>query len=148
MQVELVSPERILFSGEADDGACARTIGGGDIAFLTGHAPFIGALDIDPVVIRLADGTDEVVAVHGGFVVGQRQPRDDPLRRRRAPEPDRRRPGPPGGQERAEAALRADADDAEAEAALRRGPRPASRPPTTSRPLKFQCSDGLWPLEH
>ena len=67
MQVELVSPERILFSGEADM-VQARTIGGGDIAFLTGHTPFIGALAIDQVVIRLTDGSVETAAVHGGFV--------------------------------------------------------------------------------
>ena len=67
MQVELVSPERILFTGEATM-VQARTLGGGDIAFLTGHAPFIGALDIDQVTIRLVDGTDEVAAVHGGFI--------------------------------------------------------------------------------
>jgi F-type H+-transporting ATPase subunit epsilon len=66
MQVELVSPERILYSGEADT-VIARTIGGGEIAFLTGHAPFVGALDIATVTIRSAQG-DEVVAVHGGFV--------------------------------------------------------------------------------
>jgi len=67
MQVELVSPERTLFTGEATM-VQARTLGGGDIAFLSGHAPFIGALAIDQVVIRLTDGTDEVAAVHGGFV--------------------------------------------------------------------------------
>jgi len=67
MQVELVSPERILFSGEADM-VQARTIGGGDIAFLTGHTPFIGALAIDQVIIRLSDGSIETAAVHGGFV--------------------------------------------------------------------------------
>ena len=67
LQVELVSPERTLFTGEATM-VQARTLGGGDIAFLTGHAPFIGALAIDQVVIRLVDGTDEVAAVHGGFV--------------------------------------------------------------------------------
>jgi F-type H+-transporting ATPase subunit epsilon len=67
MQVELVSPERILFSGEADM-VQARTIGGGDIAFLTGHTPFIGALAVDQVIIRLTDGSVETAAVHGGFV--------------------------------------------------------------------------------
>jgi F-type H+-transporting ATPase subunit epsilon len=66
MQVELVSPERILYSGEADM-VIARTVGGGEIAFLTGHAPFVGALDIATVTIRAAGG-DETVAVHGGFV--------------------------------------------------------------------------------
>ena len=67
MQVELVSPERVLFTGEATM-VQARTLGGGDIAFLSGHAPFIGALDIDQVTIRLVDGTDEIAAVHGGFI--------------------------------------------------------------------------------
>jgi len=66
MQVELVSPERILYSGEADM-VIARTVGGGEIAFLTGHAPFVGALDIATVTIR-SSGGDETVAVHGGFV--------------------------------------------------------------------------------
>ena len=66
MQVEVVSPERILFSGEADMVVC-RTLAG-EIAFLTGHAPFTGALDIAPVRIKLADGSMERAAVHGGFV--------------------------------------------------------------------------------
>jgi F-type H+-transporting ATPase subunit epsilon len=66
LQVELVSPERILYSGEADM-VIARTIGGGDIAFLPGHAPFVGALDIATVTVRSPEG-DELVAVHGGFV--------------------------------------------------------------------------------
>jgi len=66
MQVELVSPERILFSGEADMVICRTTAG--DIAFLPGHAAFLGLLEIHPLRIRLSDGTDEVVAVHGGIV--------------------------------------------------------------------------------
>jgi F-type H+-transporting ATPase subunit epsilon len=66
LQVELVSPERILYSGEADM-VIARTVGGGDIAFLPGHAPFVGALEIATVTLRTPQG-DELVAVHGGFV--------------------------------------------------------------------------------
>jgi F-type H+-transporting ATPase subunit epsilon len=66
LQVEVVSPERILYSGEADM-VIARTVGGGELAFLTGHAPFVGALDIATATIRSPEG-DEVVAVHGGFV--------------------------------------------------------------------------------
>ena len=66
MQVELVSPERILYSGEAEMVIC-RTAGG-DIAFLTGHAPFIGALDIGVVRVKPSGGGEEVAAVHGGFV--------------------------------------------------------------------------------
>ena len=44
LEVQLVSPERILYTGEATMVVC-RTVGGGDIAFLTGHTSFIGALD-------------------------------------------------------------------------------------------------------
>ncbi len=65
--VELVSPERTLFSGEATM-VRARTVGGGDIAFLPGHAPFVGALATWTVEIVLVDGGREMAAVHGGFV--------------------------------------------------------------------------------
>ncbi|HEX6596789.1 MAG TPA: F0F1 ATP synthase subunit epsilon [Acidimicrobiales bacterium] len=67
LQVDLVSPERILYSGEADMVVC-RTLGGGEVAFLPGHAPFLGALDISRVKIKTTDGNDLVAAVHGGFV--------------------------------------------------------------------------------
>ena len=67
LQVELVSPESILFSGEAEMVIC-RTIGGGEVAFLTDHAPFLGALDIGTVRIKLTSGAWETAAVHGGFV--------------------------------------------------------------------------------
>src|SRR3954468_15525911 len=67
MQVELVSPERILYSGEADM-VIARTAGG-DIAFLPGHAPFLGALGIGPCRVRPTGGSaDGLAAVHGGYV--------------------------------------------------------------------------------
>jgi F-type H+-transporting ATPase subunit epsilon len=67
LHVELVSPERILYSGEAEM-VIARTAGG-DIAFLTGHAPFLGALGIGAVRIKpVGGGPEESAAVHGGFV--------------------------------------------------------------------------------
>lgn len=66
LQVELVSPERILYSGEADM-VIARSAGG-EIAFLAGHAPFVGTLGIGRVVVRASDGKSIVAAVHGGFV--------------------------------------------------------------------------------
>ncbi|MGH9264345.1 MAG: ATP synthase F1 subunit epsilon [Acidimicrobiales bacterium] len=66
LQVELVSPERILYSGEAEMVVC-RTVTGGEVAFLTGHAPFLAALE--PGVVRVkTDSGEEVAAVHGGFV--------------------------------------------------------------------------------
>ena len=67
MQVELVSPERVIFSGEATQ-VITRTLGGGEIAFLPGHAPFLGALDYCHTRVSLADGKQLDVAVHGGFV--------------------------------------------------------------------------------
>ena len=45
----------------------AARIGGGDIAFLTGHTNFIGALAVHPVRV-LNNGNEMVAAVHGGFV--------------------------------------------------------------------------------
>ena len=66
MHVELVSPEQVLYEGEADM-VVARTLGGGDIAFLTGHAAFLGALAIWPV--RVIGPSGEIAfACHGGFV--------------------------------------------------------------------------------
>lgn len=67
LHVELVSPEKTLLSADAIM-VQARTLGGGDIAFLSGHAPFIGALDTWTVTVRLTDGRDETAAVHGGFI--------------------------------------------------------------------------------
>lgn len=67
MEVQVVSPERILWTGEAEM-VTARTVEGGDISFLTGHSPFVGALEVGKVIVRPADGADVLFAVHGGFV--------------------------------------------------------------------------------
>ncbi|MGQ0617577.1 MAG: ATP synthase F1 subunit epsilon [Acidimicrobiia bacterium] len=118
LEVQLVSPERVLFSGTASMVVC-RVVGGGDIAFLTGHAPFIGALDIWPVKIVSESAEPVMVAAHGGFVevsndrvallsdVAELAETIDVDRARRA-------------HEAAEARLRAAPDDEDAEAALRR----------------------------
>ena len=117
MQVELVSPEKVVFSGEATQ-VITRTLGGGEIAFLPGHAPFLGALTDNHTRITLADGSQLDVAVHGGFVqVGNNKVSilsdiaelGDQIDRGRAM----------AAKERAEATLRQE-DDAEAEAALSR----------------------------
>ncbi len=67
MRVELVSPERVLFSGEATQ-VITRTLEGGEVAFLPGHAAFLGALTENHTRIYLADGRIQNVAVHLGFV--------------------------------------------------------------------------------
>ena len=67
MTVEIVSPERVLFSGEGTM-VITRTLGGGEIAFQPGHAAFLAALTENHTRVFLADGSTEDVAVHGGFV--------------------------------------------------------------------------------
>ena len=118
MEVQLVSPEQVLYVGEADM-VIARTLGGGEIAFLRGHAPFLGALADSSVRLVLADGGQERFAVHGGFVevahdrvivlsdVAELAGDIDTDRAREA-------------KARAEEALRANADDEDAQAALTR----------------------------
>jgi F-type H+-transporting ATPase subunit epsilon len=117
MQVELVSPEKVVFSGEATQ-VITRTLGGGEIAFLPGHAPFLGALTENHTRITLADGSQLDVAVHGGFVqvadnkvsiLSDIAELGDQIDRGRAM----------AAKERAEAILRNE-DDAEAQAALSR----------------------------
>jgi F-type H+-transporting ATPase subunit epsilon len=67
MRVEVVSPERVLFSGEGTQ-VITRTLEGGEVAFLPGHAAFLGALTENHTRIYLADGTIQNLAVHLGFV--------------------------------------------------------------------------------
>ena len=66
-QVELVSPEDISYSGEAEM-VIARTVEGGDIAFQPGHVPFIGVLSVWSVDVIRPDGDRDTIAVHQGFV--------------------------------------------------------------------------------
>ena len=66
-QVELVSPEAISYSGEAEM-VIARTLEGGDIAFQPGHVPFIGVLAVWSVDVVRPDGDRDTIAVHQGFV--------------------------------------------------------------------------------
>ena len=62
----LATPERTLFSGEIDSLTVRTT--GGELAFLTGHIPFIGAVVPSECKVEVSDGTTLRLAVHGGFV--------------------------------------------------------------------------------
>ncbi|HZG95307.1 MAG TPA: F0F1 ATP synthase subunit epsilon [Mycobacteriales bacterium] len=66
MQVELVSAERRLWSGEAEM-VVARTTEG-EIGVLPGHAPLLGELGSGPVRIIEPSGNEIVAAIHGGFL--------------------------------------------------------------------------------
>ncbi len=65
--VEVVSPEAVLYSGEADM-VITRTLGAGEIAFQAGHAAFLGALVESHTRIFQTDGTVQDIAIHRGFV--------------------------------------------------------------------------------
>ena len=65
--VEVVSPEAVSYTGEAEM-VVARTVDGGDIAFQTGHVPFIGALAVWSVDVIKEGGERDTFAVHRGFV--------------------------------------------------------------------------------
>ncbi|MCW2539178.1 MAG: atpC [Frankiales bacterium] len=67
MQVELVSVERPIWSGEAN-AVYART-SEGEIGILPGHSPLLGALTPGWTVrIQQSDGVEQRIAVHGGFL--------------------------------------------------------------------------------
>jgi F-type H+-transporting ATPase subunit epsilon len=117
LTVDVVSPERVLYSGEADMLVCRTSEG--EIAFLPGHVPFLGALGIGFVRSLLPERGEQAAAVHGGFVevandrvivlsdVAELAEQIGVERARRA-------------KQRAEERLAADPDDDEARAALLR----------------------------
>ena len=65
LEVHLVTPEREVWTGEADF-VTARGVDG-DIGVLPGHAPLLAALAVGPVFID-AGGSRTAVAVDGGFL--------------------------------------------------------------------------------
>jgi F-type H+-transporting ATPase subunit epsilon len=117
LTVDIVSPERVLYTGESDMVVCRTSEG--EIAFLPGHTPFLGALGIGVVRILLPQEGEQAAAVHGGFVevsndrvivlsdVAELAEGIDVERARRA-------------RQRAEERLAADPDDEDAQAALLR----------------------------
>lgn len=66
MQVDVVSAERGLYSGEAS-AVYARSLEG-EIGILPGHQPVLLALGPSPVRVQQPDGDEVVVAVHQGFL--------------------------------------------------------------------------------
>jgi F-type H+-transporting ATPase subunit epsilon len=66
MNVELVAPDRKIWTGEAEM-VIARTTEG-DIGILPNHEPVLGVLVESPVRIKRGEGDDLVAAVHGGFL--------------------------------------------------------------------------------
>ena len=65
LEVHLVTPEREVWTGEADF-VTARGVDG-DLGVLPGHAPLLAALAVGPVFID-AGGSRTAVVVDGGFL--------------------------------------------------------------------------------
>lgn len=117
LHVQLVSPERTVYEGEATL-VVART-SDGEIGFQTGHVPFVGTLLASVVRLSLVDGGEQRIAVHSGFIeiaddhltllcdIAELAEHIDSARARDA-------------LARAEATMAADAGDVEATAAMRR----------------------------
>lgn len=68
MQVEVVSADRVVWSGKSSN-IIAKTVDG-EIGILPGHEPVLGVLVPSAVVIFCDEGTPtrEIVAVDGGFI--------------------------------------------------------------------------------
>jgi len=68
MQVEVVSADRVVWSGRSSN-IIAKTVEG-EIGILPGHEPVLGVLVPSAVVIFCDEGTPtrEIVAVDGGFI--------------------------------------------------------------------------------
>ena len=66
IQVEIVTPSRMLYSGEAE----MVTMPGveGEMGVLGGHAPLLTTLNIGEIALHRADGETEYIAVSGGVV--------------------------------------------------------------------------------
>ena len=66
MQVEVVSADRVVWSGQSSN-IIAKTVEG-DIGILPGHSPVLAVLEPGGVEIFSEDGNREVIAVDGGFI--------------------------------------------------------------------------------
>lgn len=65
-QVDVVSPEATIWSGEATF-LVAKTPEG-EIGILADHEALMGALVTGPVVIEVESGERTTIGVHGGFI--------------------------------------------------------------------------------
>jgi len=118
LDVELVSPEEVTYSGSAEM-VIVRTVEEGDIAFQAGHVPFLGVLAPWSVDVLRPSGERDTFAVHRGFVeVSQNKVTILSDVSEAADEIDSSRAE--AARQRAAEALAADADDAQAAAALER----------------------------
>ena len=64
-EIEIVTPEGLAFSGEAE--SITLRADTGNVQIMAGHTDYIATLDTGKLVIR-ADGEDRIASSSGGFV--------------------------------------------------------------------------------
>ncbi len=64
--LEIVAPDRIVFSGQVTSFSAPGVEGGFQVLF--DHAPFLAALTVGEIKIKAPEGTDTHYAVSGGFI--------------------------------------------------------------------------------
>ena len=65
MHCEIVSAEKELFSGEIEMLSARGTIG--ELGIMPGHAPLLTGIQPGTVILRLADGTEEIFCIRRVF---------------------------------------------------------------------------------
>ena len=65
MKLDIITPEKILFSAQATQVAIPGTMG--DFGVLPGHAPFISTIRPGVITIDTAEGTQRRIAITGGI---------------------------------------------------------------------------------
>ena len=64
MQLQLITPEKILFSAEIVQVQIPGTLG--EFGVLPGHAPFVSTIKPGVIGVDAADGSKRKIAVAGG----------------------------------------------------------------------------------
>jgi F-type H+-transporting ATPase subunit epsilon len=65
-QLEIVSPNRVVFEGEASSVSAPGTLGGFQVLY--NHAPLLSSLEVGPLKYKSPAGVDTVYATGGGYL--------------------------------------------------------------------------------
>ena len=65
-KLEIVSPRRVVYSGDATSVSLPGAIGGFQVLY--SHAPLLSSLNVGTMKLRTAEGTEVLYATSGGFV--------------------------------------------------------------------------------
>jgi F-type H+-transporting ATPase subunit epsilon len=65
-KLEIVSPRRVVYSGDATSVSLPGAMGGFQV--LHSHAPLLSSLNVGTMKLRTVEGTDVYYATSGGFV--------------------------------------------------------------------------------